>query len=121
LRRRLAGANGVKLWRELDRVLPLGCAVQAGNLVMPSLLAHDFGDADPFGLLLVTGARVAMRAGPNAAALPLRLLSWTMVTPVSGDDSATPLPPRAARPADRLRRSRQAAQPSGLPLAGLAN
>ncbi|MDB5725700.1 MAG: hypothetical protein JWQ16_2454 [Novosphingobium sp.] len=90
LHRRLAGADGAKLWRELDRILPLGCAVQDGNLVLPSLFAHDFGDADPFGIMLVTGARVPLLAGPNPAALPLRLLSWTMVTPISGDDSAKP-------------------------------
>lgn len=90
LRRRLAGADGRKLWRELDRILPLGCAVQERNLVMPSLFAHDFGDTDPFGVMLVTGARVPLLAGPNAAALPLRLLSWIMVAPVSGDDFGKP-------------------------------
>lgn len=90
LRRRLGGADGGKLWRELDRILPLGCAVQERNLVMPSLFAHDFGDTDPFGVMLVTGARVPLLAGPNAAALPLRLLSWIMVAPVSDDDFGKP-------------------------------
>jgi hypothetical protein len=90
LRRRLAGAEGRKLWRELDRILPLGCAVQAGNLVMPSVFAHDFGDTDPFDVMLVTGARVPLLARPNAAARPLRLLSWIMVSPVSAGDFEKP-------------------------------
>ena len=90
LRRRLTGAEGRKLWRELDRILPLGCTVQAGNLVMPSVFAHDFGDTDPFDVMLVTGARVPLLARPNAAARPLRLLSWIMVSPVSADDFEKP-------------------------------
>jgi hypothetical protein len=90
LSRRLGAAEGAKLWRELDRILPLGCAVQRGNLAMPSLFAHDFGDTDPFDVLLVTGVRVPLRARPSARARPLRLLSWTMVTPIGGDDSAKP-------------------------------
>jgi hypothetical protein len=90
LRRRLAGAEGRKLWRELDRILPLGCAVQGGNLVMPSVFAHDFGDTDPFDVMLVTAARVPLLARPNAAARPLRLLSWIMVSPVSADDFEKP-------------------------------
>lgn len=90
LHRRLGGADGRKLWRELDRILPLGCAVQQGNLVMPSIFAHDFGEADPTSVMLVTGARVPLRARATAAARPLRLLSWIMVTPVSGDDFGKP-------------------------------
>ncbi len=90
LRRRLGAAEGRKLWRELDRVLPLGCAVQAGNLVMPAIFAHDFGDTDPFGVMLVTGVRVPLLAAPRASARPLRLLSWTMVTAISGDDFGKP-------------------------------
>ena len=90
LRRRLAGAEGRKLWRELDRILLLGCAVQAGNLVMPSVFAHDFGETDPFDVMLVTGARVPLLARPSATARPLRLLSWIMVSPVSADDFEKP-------------------------------
>lgn len=90
LRRRLAGPEGRKLWRELDRILPLGCAVQSGNLVMPSVFAHDFGDTDPFDVMLVTGTRVPLLARPSAAARPTRLLSWIMVSPVSADDFEKP-------------------------------
>jgi hypothetical protein len=60
--------------------------VQAGNLVMPSIFAHDFGDTDPFDVMLVTGARVPLLAGPSATARPLRLLSWVMVSPITADD-----------------------------------
>ena len=90
LRRRLGGAEGGKLWRELDRILPLGCAVQQGNLVMPAVFAHDFGETDPFDVMLVTGARVPLLMAPSATSRPLRLFSWTMVEPVSADDFEQP-------------------------------
>ena len=90
LRRRLAGGEGRKLWRELDRILPLGCAVQQRNLVMPSVFAYDFGDTDPFDVMVVTGTRVPLRAAPSASARPLRLLSWAAVKPLSGDDFEKP-------------------------------
>ncbi|MEO5586375.1 MAG: hypothetical protein ABIQ81_01635 [Novosphingobium sp.] len=90
LRQRLAGAEGRKLWRELDRIVPLGCAVQQGNLAIPSMFTHDFRALDPFDIMVVTGVRVPLRATAGPAARPLRLLSWTVVTPLSGDDSAKP-------------------------------
>ncbi len=90
LRRRLQGAEGGKLWTELGRILALGCAVQGRNLVMPSIFAHDFGDIDPFDVLVVTGASVPLRAGPSAGATPVRLLSWTLVEPLSADDFERP-------------------------------
>lgn len=90
LRRRLAGADGRKLWRELDRILPLGCAVQQGNLAIPGLFARDFGDLDPFDIMVVTGARVPLLAAAHPPARALRLLSWTAVKPLSGDDFEQP-------------------------------
>jgi hypothetical protein len=90
LRRRLAGTEGRKLWRELDRILPLGCAVQAGNLAIPGLFARDLGDIDPFDIMVVTGARVPLLSAPNARARPSRLLSWAAVKPLSGDDFERP-------------------------------
>ena len=90
LRRRLTGVEGAKLWRELDRILPLGCALQQGNLVMPSIFAHDFGEIDAFDVMVVTGANVSLRSGPSAAAKPIRLLSWSLVEPLSGDDFERP-------------------------------
>lgn len=90
LRRRLAGAEGRKLWSELDRILPLGCAVQERNLVMPSIFAHDFGEIDAFDVMVVTGANVPLRDGPSSTARPLRLLTWSLVEPLSGDDFEKP-------------------------------
>lgn len=90
LRRRLAGTEGRKLWRELDRILPLGCAAQEGNLAIPGIFAHDFGDRDAFDIMVVTGARVPLLAAPRARARALRLLSWTAVKPLSGDDFEKP-------------------------------
>lgn len=86
LRRRLAGAEGRKLWRELDRILPLGCAAQQGNLAIPGIFARDFGDLDPFDVMVATGARVPLLVAPGARARALRLLSWVVVKPLSGDD-----------------------------------
>lgn len=90
LRRRLAGPEGRKLWGELDRILPLGCAAQQGNLAIPGIFARDFGDLDPFDMMVVTGARVPLFAAPRARSRALRLLSWVVVKPLSGDDFAKP-------------------------------
>lgn len=90
LRRRLAGTEGRKLWRELDRILPLGCAAQQGNLAIPGIFARDFGDLDPFDIMMVTGARVPLLVAPGARARALRLLSWVAVKPLSGDDFEKP-------------------------------
>lgn len=90
LRRRLAGAEGRKLWRELDRILSLGCAAQQGNLAIPGVFARDFGDQDPFDIMVVTGARVPLLTAPGGRAGALRLLSWVAVKPLSGDDFEKP-------------------------------
>jgi hypothetical protein len=90
LRRRLSGADGRKLWRELDRILSLGCAVQGGNLVLPAVFARDFGDLDPFEIMVVTGDHVPLHSAPSIRAKPLRLLSWVAVKPLSGDDFERP-------------------------------
>lgn len=90
LRRRLAGTEGRKLWRQLGLILPLGCAAEQGNLAIPAIFAHDFGDSDPFDIMVVTGARIPLLAAPGARARPLRLLSWTAVKPLSGDDFEKP-------------------------------
>ncbi len=90
LRRRLSGAEGRKLWREHDRIMPLGCAVQAGNLVMPAVFAHDFGDTDPFEVMVVTGSQVPLRAAPSPTARTVSLLSWVAVTPLTADDFEKP-------------------------------
>ena len=59
-------------------------------VAMPGLFARDFGEDDPFDIMVVTGARVPLRAAPNARARPLRLLSWVAVEPLSGDDFERP-------------------------------
>jgi hypothetical protein len=85
LRRRLA-EEGEELWRELERLLPLGCAARDGTLVIPALFARDLGAVDPFGALIVTGERVALRVAPEPGAPALGLLTWTLVEAVSGTD-----------------------------------
>lgn len=88
--RRLTGEEGDQLWRELEELLPLGCAAQGENLVIPAIFAQDLGGVDPFDALIVTGERVALRAAPSAGARPVRLLTWTLVETVTGDDHDAP-------------------------------
>lgn len=90
LRRRLAGEQGAELWSALGALLPLGCAVQEGRLVLPWFFAQDLGDDDAYDLLLVTGEAVPLRTGPSAQAPPQASLSWTLVEPAAGFDPAEP-------------------------------
>lgn len=101
LRRRLAGAEGRKLWRELDRLVALGCAPSGPNLYLPAVFARDLGDLDPFEVVVVTGDRVPLRSAPWANARPLRLLSWVAVTPLTGDDYEKPFR-RVSLPAGKV-------------------
>jgi len=81
LRRRLSGAEGKRLWEELDAILRLGCAkgAEGDNLVLPWFFDQDLGEADPFQVLLVSGDKVPLRAAPERAAPVLALVSWHLV------------------------------------------
>lgn len=93
LRQRLSGQEGAELWRELAELLPLGCGVDQGNMVLPWFFAQDLGGDDPYGLLLVTGERVPLLPKADAAAAPIRLLSWALVEPEEGYDEQAPFQP----------------------------
>lgn len=93
LRKRLTGEEGPALWRELAELLPLGCAVDDGNLVLPWFFAQDLAVDDPYGTLLVTGDRVPLLPQADAAAPPLRLLSWALVEPREGYDESAEFQP----------------------------
>ena len=90
----LRGAEGAALWRELDVLLTLGCAVQDGDLVLPWLFAQDIGENEDFDRVVVAGANVPLRAGPAPGARTLRLLSWVLVRQL---DPASETPPRFTR------------------------
>lgn len=87
---RLRGKQSIELWRALDRMLPLGCAVRGGNMVLPSFFAEDLGEFDPFAVMLATGGAVPLRSAAGARPRVLRLLSWQLVEPLSSDDFAKP-------------------------------
>lgn len=90
LRDRLTGEQGAKLWHELDRILPLGCADDEGMMVLPSIFALDFGDIDGFEVMVVTGKLVPLMPNASRSGTPLRLLSGVLVEPLSGDDFERP-------------------------------
>lgn len=90
----LRGAEGPALWRELDMLLTLGCAVQEGELVLPWLFAQDLGENEDFDRFLVAGANVPLREAPSPRARTLRMLSWVLVRQL---DPASPSPPRFTR------------------------
>ena len=72
---------GSRLWRELDRLMALGCAVdaQTGALVMPWFFAQDLGDADPYSTAVTLGPAVALRTRPSRAAKVRARLNWQLI------------------------------------------
>jgi hypothetical protein len=81
LKRRLAGKDGPELWGELDAILRLGCAqgMEGGDAVLPWFFGQDLGEADPYQVLLVNGAKVPLRAAPDPKAAVTALVSWQLV------------------------------------------
>lgn len=93
LARRLTGAGGAELWTALADLLPLGCALDEGRLVLPWFFAQDLPVDDAYGVLLVTGEAVPLLPKGDPAARPVRLLSWALVEPAEGyDESDRPQP-----------------------------
>jgi hypothetical protein len=72
---------GSRLWRELDRLMALGCAVdsQTGALVMPWFFAQDLGGADPYSTAVTLGSAVALRTRPSRAAKVRARLNWQLI------------------------------------------
>jgi hypothetical protein len=70
------------LWGELAAILPLGCAVQDGALVMPWYFVQDF--ADPGATMIVTGTDIPLRKEPSAHSALLTTLNWQAVELVDG-------------------------------------
>lgn len=79
LRKRLADTKR-GAWRELARILPLGCAVADGIVAMPWYFWNLPPDADAYGTMLVTGEGVPLRAKPDPDARALATLDWAMVS-----------------------------------------
>lgn len=90
LRAQLRGANGRERWQALDRMLTMGCAVSRGSMILPWFAAQEVGDFGPYDMLLVSGARVPLRAQPSATAAVLRRLTWQVTEIVQPDDRQGP-------------------------------
>ncbi|MFA6218412.1 MAG: hypothetical protein WC692_01395 [Erythrobacter sp.] len=68
-----------RLWEELERLLPLGCAKGSDEgVVMPWLWAQDIDEDDAFAVLYVTGANVPVYRSPSGDVVIARL-SWSLV------------------------------------------
>lgn len=88
LRKRL-GDPALELWRELDALLPLGCAKgEGGGITIPWVFAQETG-ADPFSTLLVTGEDVSVLPRPVATATPIGTVSWDLVEVANFQPGAT--------------------------------
>ena len=70
------------LWKELGKVLALGCAkTEAGGRVFPGLFEDMGDDVDPFDLLVVRPG-AALRASPEAGGIVKARLDWTVTSVV---------------------------------------
>lgn len=69
-----------ELMAEIERLLPLGCAVNAeGSLTTPWYFAQDMGDVDGFEATIVTGEDVPLHAAADETSPVLQRLSWDLV------------------------------------------
>lgn len=69
-----------ELMAEIERLLPLGCAVRPeGGLTMPWYFAQDMGDIDGYEATIVTGEGVPLRAAAEETAPVMLQLSWDLV------------------------------------------
>jgi hypothetical protein len=80
LQKRLASPGGQAVWTDLSRILPLGCAVQGGLVVLPWFFWNVPEDVDPGMTMLVTGQGVPLRAKPSDTAEEVDKLDWSLVT-----------------------------------------
>lgn len=68
------------LWDELAELLAMGCAGNAqGGITIPWVFEQDFGTADPFMTMLVTGEDVPVLAAPDPEGARLGTISWDLV------------------------------------------
>jgi hypothetical protein len=79
LKKRLA-ASDQYLWKALQNLLPLGCAVGAdGSLTVPWYFAQDIPLDDPYFGMMVKGVDVPVRDAPKPDAKVIRKISWDAV------------------------------------------
>lgn len=89
-----------KLFDQLAKILPLGCAAtDGGGLTLPWFFAQDFGDTDATMAMLVAGAGVPVLDSPSAGGKEKARIDWDVVELVGGLQPAQPF--QHVRLADR--------------------
>jgi hypothetical protein len=78
LRKRLDAPN-YRLWDELTKILPLGCAYADGSAAMPWLFLNAPANADPYEAMWVTGSAVPLREEASPTARQVGKLDWAIV------------------------------------------
>lgn len=78
------------IWKEFDRMLPLGCGVQGGGFAFPHLFTVDVSnEGDVFSLNLVLGHDINLRAAPSSSSPQLTKLSWELVEVIARNSDKT--------------------------------
>lgn len=72
---------GSTKWRELDKILPLGCAFDDDNtaLVLPWFFNQSLGDADPFSTMVALGSKVPLMTRPSRRGRVRKVLNWQLI------------------------------------------
>jgi hypothetical protein len=68
-----------RVWTELARIMPLGCALDGKNAVIPYLFVKLDEDDSEFSTFVPVRPNVYMRAGPQADAPVVATLHWDIV------------------------------------------
>jgi hypothetical protein len=73
--------GGSEKWKELDKILPLGCAWDEDNsaLVMPWFFNQDLGDADPYSTMVTLGSEVPLLSRPSRRGRVVKMLNWQLI------------------------------------------
>jgi hypothetical protein len=68
-------------WKELDKILPLGCAWDGDNsaLVLPWFFNQDLGDADPYSTMVTLGSDVPLMTRPSRRGRVQKVLNWQLI------------------------------------------
>jgi hypothetical protein len=73
--------RGSEKWKELDKLMPLGCAWDEDNsaLVLPWFFNQDLGDADPFSTMVTLGSEVPLMTRPSRRGRVQKVLNWQLI------------------------------------------
>lgn len=74
------------VWREIKEAFRLGCTMQGGAYMSPSLGAQLDADADPYDTYLAVKSGAELRSEPGGRGEVLRRLDWDVMTFVPGSD-----------------------------------